>query len=244
MTYTSGSYAERQDPQGLGLKDDRACPQGRPNPSSVSIEEVVERLRSLRQSHEFTRDRIGQPGCKVREIAGEHVKTIDLAIASLTTRSLKEAEIVERCARIAEQYKALGYMSDRERDYCHEHGEEIATALRTSSPAGDGVTIPRAIAEQVLSMGRVEWGATAELTEIGHVAHLTETLRLTRKQFDCEDVPVPMHGLYLEGMETVLCHTGTSPNSGANAQALAGAWNWLFDQCSRLPSPPEGSAEA
>jgi hypothetical protein len=91
--------------------------------------------------------------------------------------------------------------------------------------------IPRAIAEQVLSMGRAHWGATAELTDAGHLEHLAESLRLTREDFNLDDVPVPMHGLYLDGTETVLCHTGTSPNSGANAQALAGAWNWLFDQC-------------
>lgn len=41
-----------------------------------------------------------------------------------------EAEIREECAAVAEGHKALGYMSDRERDYCHEHGEEIAAAIR------------------------------------------------------------------------------------------------------------------
>jgi hypothetical protein len=91
--------------------------------------------------------------------------------------------------------------------------------------------IPPEVARQVLSMGRVEWGATDKLTEAGHLEHLAETLRNTRKDFNFEDVPVAMHGLYLEGTGTVLCHTGTSPNSGPNAQALAGAWNWLHDQC-------------
>lgn len=95
------------------------------------------------------------------------------------------------------------------------------------------VSIPRDIADQVLSMGRAEWGATASLDQAGHLAHLAESLRLTREHFNFEDTPVPMHGLYLDG-ETVLCHTGTSPNSGANAQALTGAWNWLYDQCAAL----------
>ncbi len=36
-----------------------------------------------------------------------------------------------------------------------------------------------------------------------------------------------MHGLYIKGTETVICHTGTSPNSGQIARALAGAWNHL-----------------
>jgi hypothetical protein len=90
--------------------------------------------------------------------------------------------------------------------------------------------IPSHIAEQVLSMGRAEWGATSEKTSTEHLADLENTLRLTREKFNLEDIPVQMHGLYLEGAETVLCHTGTSPNSGANAQALVGAWNWLYDQ--------------
>lgn len=97
--------------------------------------------------------------------------------------------------------------------------------------------IPSAIAEQVLSMGRVEWGATAEFDQAGHLEHLAESLRLTRENFNYEDVPVPMHGLYLEGTGTVLCHTGTSPNSSANAQALTGAWNWLYEQCAAQTSP-------
>lgn len=94
-------------------------------------------------------------------------------------------------------------------------------------------SIPSAIAEQVLSMGRVEWGATAELDDAGHLEHLASSLRLTREHFNYADVPIAMHGLYLAGTETVLCHTGTSPNSGANAQALMGAWNLLHDVCAQ-----------
>jgi hypothetical protein len=98
-------------------------------------------------------------------------------------------------------------------------------------PNDGGRTIPRDVCEQVLSMGRVEWGATDRLTDAGHIEHLTNSLRLTREHFNFEDTPVAMHGLYLEGTEKVLCHTGTSPNSAPNAQALAGAWNWLHEQC-------------
>lgn len=97
--------------------------------------------------------------------------------------------------------------------------------------------IPADIAEQVLSMGKVEWGATAALDHAGHIEHLAGSLRMTREHFNFDDVPIQMHGLYLEGGETVLCHTGTSPNSGPNAQALAGAWNWLHDQCAALKGP-------
>jgi len=41
------------------------------------------------------------------------------------------AGALERCAKVAEDHKALGYMSDRERDYCIQHGEEIAEAIRS-----------------------------------------------------------------------------------------------------------------
>lgn len=105
--------------------------------------------------------------------------------------------------------------------------------------------LPPHIAEQVVSMGRVEWGATAEKVAADHVAGFAETLRITREHFNYEDVPVALHGLYLEGTETVLCHTGTSPNSGPNAQALAGAWNWLHEQAlASLPKSPSAGEEA
>lgn len=111
--------------------------------------------------------------------------------------------------------------------YTHPPQTEVVEAL-------EKVAIPAHIAEQVLAMGRAYWGATGEKTASEHMADFENTLRLTRENFNCEDVPVAMHGLYLEGTETVLCHTGTSPNSGANAQVLTGAWNWLYDQCATL----------
>ena len=93
------------------------------------------------------------------------------------------------------------------------------------------LNLPKNLQEQILSMGRVEWGATAALVEDEHIEHLRESLKSTREHFNFEDTPVRMHGVYLEGTETVLCHTGTSPNSPTNAQILAGIWNWLVDIC-------------
>lgn len=93
------------------------------------------------------------------------------------------------------------------------------------------LNLPREIQEQILSMGRVDWGATAALTEAEHLEHLASSLKATREHFNFEDIPVRMHGVYLEGTETVLCHTGTSPNSPTNAQIIAGVWNWLVEIC-------------
>lgn len=60
----------------------------------------------------------------------------------LSIRGLKDGQIersmqalinqtVERCAKVAEEYKQMGYMSERERDYCQQHGEDVAEAIRT-----------------------------------------------------------------------------------------------------------------
>ena len=92
------------------------------------------------------------------------------------------------------------------------------------------VKIPRDVAEQVMEMGRVEWGATAEQTANQHIEGFSNSLRLTREHFNLEDVPVQLHGVYLAGTETILCHTGTSPNSGPNARILVGLWNRLYDE--------------
>jgi hypothetical protein len=112
---------------------------------------------------------------------------------------------------------------------------EPADGLREARvKALEALNIPHDIQEQVLAMGRAEWGATEAQSADEHLADFAKTLRITREHFNLEDVPVQMHGLYLEANETVLCHTGTSPNSPANAQALTGAWNWLFDQCAAI----------
>ena len=38
--------------------------------------------------------------------------------------------IMERAASMAEQHEPVGYMSDRERSYCIDHGQEIADIIR------------------------------------------------------------------------------------------------------------------
>lgn len=53
----------------------------------------------------------------------DHHPTLE-AIQSLINSTL------EKAAGVADEFKQLGYMSDRERDYCQQHGEEIATAIR------------------------------------------------------------------------------------------------------------------
>jgi hypothetical protein len=107
-------------------------------------------------------------------------------------------------------------------------GEPGASSNRLSA-----VTLPPDIAEAVVRMGKVEWGAVGPKTDAEHVSDFADSLQITREHFSLED-DRSLHGLYLEGTATVLCHTGTSPNSAVNARALAGAWNWLLDQCASL----------
>ncbi len=91
-------------------------------------------------------------------------------------------------------------------------------------------SIPSAIRELVLSIGEAEWGQTFAHDAEGHAEHIAESVRKTAAHFgQTEDQH--MHGLYLKGTETVICHTGTSPNSPKIAQAMTGAWNWLLAEC-------------
>lgn len=98
----------------------------------------------------------------------------------------------------------------------------------TPTPAAD-IVIPTDIAEHVLSLGRVEWGQTPAHDAEGHGAHVVNSVRLTAEHFE-QTGDQHMHGLWLAGTETVLCHTGTSPNAPKTTQALVGVWNWLVDQ--------------
>jgi uncharacterized protein (DUF1786 family) len=95
-----------------------------------------------------------------------------------------------------------------------------------------GAMIPADLAELILRLGKVEWGQTEAHDAEGHAAHIAESVRITAEHFGQEG-PQHMHGLYLEGTETVACHTGTSPNSPQVARALAGAWNRLVDEARR-----------
>jgi len=108
--------------------------------------------------------------------------------------------------------------------------------------SGGGVnSIPEEIAAKVREIGRAEWGQTHAHDADGHGKHIAESVRLTAAHFgQTEDQH--MHGLFVEGTETVICHTGTSPNSPEIARALTGAWNWLHDQATEATPPAQVGA--
>lgn len=86
--------------------------------------------------------------------------------------------------------------------------------------------IPEDLEERLMALGEVEWGHTGPLDDKEHLAHLTSSLRLTREHFGSEG-PQDMHGVYLAGTETVVCHNGTSPNSPMHARLIVGLFNAL-----------------
>ena len=135
---------------------------------------------------------------------------------------------------------------------CGSRGPELlredaidAWNSRTPTPASGDVAIPAEIAAHVRKIGKVEWGQTPAHDADGHGRHVADSVRMTAANFG-QSEDQHMHGLWLEGTETVLCHTGTSPNAPKTTQALVGAWNWLVDQ-SAFPTPDSsavsGSAE-
>lgn len=117
----------------------------------------------------------------------------------------------------------------------HDHWRDIARAAIAAKPGqGWRPEIPEDLASLLRELGRAEWGQTHAHDAEGHGKHVAESVRMTTEHFG-QDGPQHMHGLYLEGTETVICHTGTSPNSPQVARVLTGAWNYLLDN---LPPAP------
>ena len=100
------------------------------------------------------------------------------------------------------------------------------------------ISIPTDLAKLVINIGVAEWGSTHAETADGHADHVRESVRKTAEHFG-QTEPQQMHGLYIAGTETVICHTGTSPNSPQIARALTGAWNNLVElSAAALKAPP------
>lgn len=99
----------------------------------------------------------------------------------------------------------------------------------------DTSTIPADLSERILAVGKIQWGAVSNKTDEQHIADFADSLRITREHFGLEPGPHALHGCYLEGTETVVCHTGTSPNSPTHAKIIAGLWNSVIDALSQQP---------
>lgn len=91
--------------------------------------------------------------------------------------------------------------------------------------------------EAAVAIGRVEWGSTHALDAEGHAGHTKNSVQITAENFEQEG-PQKMHGLYLSGTETVLCHTGTSPNSPTHARIMTALWNNFVDNAEAALEEP------
>ena len=87
----------------------------------------------------------------------------------------------------------------------------------------------RQMAEAAVRIGKVEWGTTHALPAEGHALHVLNSVNITAEHFE-QTEDQKMHGLYVEGSETVICHTGTSPNSPTHARILAALWNRFVEE--------------
>lgn len=105
----------------------------------------------------------------------------------------------------------------------------------------DTSSIPEELARRMIAVGKVEWGAVKAKTDEEIVSDFSDTLRKTREDFKTPDGPQSIHGVFLIGTETVVCHTGTSPNSPVHAQIIAGLWNSVIDALMAAPVPATSS---
>lgn len=80
-----------------------------------------------------------------------------------------------------------------------------------------------------LAIGPVEWGMTHEHTAEEHAVHVQKSVEITAEHF-AQEGPQKMHGLYVAGSETVIGHTGTSPNSPTHARILTALWNSFVEE--------------
>lgn len=158
------------------------------------------------------------------EVSGEHIDGFKVS----PDGQLSWANVVTMAAEFDDDpvlpYRT--YVND-----CHARADAALSALEAAgfevTKAG---TIPRDLAELVVHIGKAEWGSTPEHDADGHADHVRESVRITAEHFG-QTEPQKMHGLYVEGTETVVCHTGTGPNSPQIARALTGAWNYLHERC-------------
>lgn len=94
------------------------------------------------------------------------------------------------------------------------------------------VEVPDDIEARIKEAGPVVWGLVGPKSDEDHLTDFASTLRLTREHFATEG-DVELHGLYLDGTEIVVGHTGVSPNSPVHARILVGLWNALHSELTK-----------
>lgn len=105
---------------------------------------------------------------------------------------------------------------------CGELRAELEAARKWQELPGDVIA-------HIRKLGPVEWGAIGPKTDEEHLDDFRRTLTITRDSHGVTEEQTSLHGVYLRGTETVLCHTGNSPNGGSTALIIAGLWNGFHD---------------
>jgi len=117
-----------------------------------------------------------------------------------------------------------------------------ALAARVAELEG-ALSVPPELLTHMLKLGEVEWGSVPARSDEQHVSDFRDTLAITRETFGTVG-DVPLDGVYLQGTATVVCHTGTSPNSPMTARIVAGLWNHFLRTQSALSRTPAQSLAA
>ena len=81
--------------------------------------------------------------------------------------------------------------------------------------------------------GAMDWGIVEAKSDEDHLKDFANSLRLTREHFQ-QAGPQPLSGLYKQGSDTVMAHTGTSPKAAVRARILAGLWNALHAAATKV----------
>lgn len=97
---------------------------------------------------------------------------------------------------------------------------------------------PDDLRQRILELGPVEWGAVGPQIAEKHIHDFIDTLEITRKEFNLP-VKTELHGVYTEGENKIVCHTGTSPNSASHARIIVALLNWLYQKLTPATAPEE-----
>ena len=94
----------------------------------------------------------GSMQCGQRNVRGQDVSEVTEGGEGVTPLAISPAtnRMLEQAAKIAEGHEPTGYMSDRERDYCRDHGQEIADLIRCAAPQVEGLTSGEGDARKLL----------------------------------------------------------------------------------------------
>lgn len=182
---------------------------------------------------------------------------LEQRLAAYETAQAAYDTLIDGCHKITPEYLRQEAALEAARDAAlcalparNELARMLLRALAAQAEAGrdsgaeDGSSIPTDVVEIVTLIGPVDWSHTVAQDAAAHGLMVSESVRLTDRAFEQGGAAQAMQMLTRTGTDIVVSYVGTSPHSGRVAQALAGAWNYLYGQCAALaaaqPAPEQG----